>query len=49
MARVDLCYFCGCKLKTNKERAQDFCEDCWEQYVEEMEAKHGDGWNGIDE
>ena len=39
-----ICLHCECKLETKKEKEQNYCEKCWVQYVEEMDAIYGNEW-----
>lgn len=41
---TNICFHCKCALQTKKEKEQNYCEKCWEQYVEEMDAIYGDEW-----
>ena len=37
-------YFgCKCKLETNNEKKQGYCEECWERYTDEMDVIYGNG------
>ena len=35
-----ICLHCKQKLKTNKEKKQGYCEECWGRYTDEMEAMY---------
>jgi len=36
-----ICYHCKQKLKTDKEKEQRYCEECWGKYTDEMDAIYG--------
>ena len=33
-----ICFHCKRELKTDEEKEQGYCEECWVQYREETEA-----------
>lgn len=39
---IGICFGCKCQLKTQKEKDQNYCEQCWGQYCDEYDAMYGD-------
>jgi len=38
------CMHCKRKLETKEEIEHEWCNACWEQYSDEMDAMYGDEW-----